>query len=136
MKPLILTIALLFALVVHAQDYSKTTRYKGGTNNIAATTTNSTPNTTWITFNEQLDVQASFKMLNAATGGSNVFMLDRAITTNLWETNYAYLNAICDGTNVVVRGTNIPTLGYPLWRVGQIRANSTNATTNLYLIAK
>lgn len=109
----------------------------GGTNNTAAATTNAVmTNTTWFTLNEEIAIVSSFKMTGAATVGGIVYQVDRGISTNLWETNYTTFTNAPNGTNTVVRGTNFYTHGYPYWRVGEVRNNTTNACTNQILVAR
>lgn len=131
MRTKILTL-LLAACALNASAGLKTTTLNGGTNNVAASTTNTTALTSIpVTSSDNFAMQVSFTMLNAANTGTFVVCLDRSIDNSVWQTNYLAVTCAPSGTNMAVIGTNLSTGAFAYWRVGALRNSTTNACTNL-----
>lgn len=131
MKKTIITLALLSS-TLGAFAGLKTTTLNGGTNNIAAATTNSTPLTAIpVTGSDNLAMQVSFLVVGGTTNNTFGVSLDRSIDNTTWETNFTFL--VCEASPGIanVTQTNWNTGGFAYFRVSEVRNALTNAVTNL-----
>lgn len=132
MKKTIIALTLA-AFAFSASAGLKTTTLTGGTNNVAGSTTNSTPLTAIaVTGSDNLAMAAELKFTDATPGaGSFILTLDRSIDNSIWQTNFMSITCNTNGTTAAQTITNFSTGGVGYWRIGSQRNSTTNAVTNL-----
>jgi hypothetical protein len=129
---------LLFIIPqVHAQQYDiLATLYAGGTNNVAAATTNSTAaKVIGLAKYDEVAIDVKFKLTGGTGTDSVVFKLDEGLDNSNWLANRRTISVAASGTNTVYFCTNmtVNSLGY--LRLNVIENSNTNAITNLQIRA-
>ncbi len=104
----------------------------GGTNNVAAATTNTYSLPSFpVIYGKEVSFLVSAQMA-ANTNTDLVFVFDRSVDAVNWETNTFSLTLTCNTTNQSQLGTNFNAGGYPFYRLDSIQnPNTQSATTNV-----
>lgn len=132
-------VSVLFALCLfappeaHAQLDIQTTTLNGGTNNIAATTTNSTMAIAITPVRSSyVAIQPSFKLDGAGTTAVT-FEFDESIDGSTWNASKHTLVVTPAGTSTVTAATNITVGAVGFLRLQIVRNPNASAITNLTL---
>lgn len=131
MKRLLLVLGLLVAVNASAQ-LSCVTCLDGGTNNIAATTTNSY-SFSYHVRGSQISVQPVFKLTGAGTTAL-VFVLDTSLDNSNWKTSAHRIGLAAAGTTSVTTISNITVGAIGYVRLASVENDNANAVTNLTVI--
>lgn len=126
--------ALAFVPVVQAQGYFPTTALAGGTNNVAATTTNTS---FAVILSSQgrgpyMAVQPSFKLIGAGTSAV-VFKFDESVDGTIWDLAAHTISVTASTTNVVTTLAPITLGAIGYLRLTTIENPNATAITNLTL---
>lgn len=127
-----LAACFVLAIPAKAQNYSiQTTTLTGGTNNVSATTTNSSlaivmpvPKSSFI------GIQPSFKLTGSGTTAV-VFSFDESIDNSVWTSGTQTLSITPAGTTVVTGIKNFSANGVGFLRLSSIANANATAITNL-----
>ena len=145
MKKLILSFLALAATIfagatAHAQGgysaYGAQTLVAGGTNNVAAATTNSYTGVLTLTRQREVALQISFSSTGTNTS-SIVFVLDPSVDGNTYDTanNDYNVTIAANGTNVVPFVTNLTVGAIGYLRLASVEnPNGASALTNVSVI--
>lgn len=121
---------------VHAQQYDVlTTAYSGGTNNLAAATTNSTAaKVIGLAKYDQVAIDVKFKLIGSGTSAV-VLKLDEGLDGSNWVANTRTISITAAGTSTVYFCTNytVDSVGY--LRLNVIENPNASAITNLQIRA-
>ncbi len=116
-----------------------TTIVNGGTNNVAASTTNDySALSVHFTFPRHQDAtfQAGAKLTASSGGASNiVFVLDSSVDASNWVLAVTNVTVAATSNSVISAKTDLNTGGSMFWRLNSIRDANGVAATNLYLSA-
>ena len=126
----LLTLLGLLAVTASAQQYQATTILNGGTNNVAAATTNSSvAQIIGLTRFDSAVFEVNFKLTGAGTSAV-VYKIDESADGTNWVTNTRSLSVTANGGTTVVGLTNftVNSVGYLRWNV--IEQPNANALTN------
>jgi len=131
-------VALLALCTPHAaaQQYGILSQlYDGGTNNIAATTTNSAvAKIIGVTKYDDLALDIKFSLTGAGTSNI-VFKLDEGTDGVNWLANTRTITMAANGTNAVYLPTNYTVNAMGYLRLNVVENPATNAITNLQIRA-
>lgn len=141
MKKLLSLMLVVFALALlssgaQAQSYnlvSILTPPTGGTNNIAASTTNSSTYAVRLDApikSQHIGLQATFKLTGSGTSAS-VFVFDKSLDGANWETGAYRLSATANGTSSVTAVTNFQVGAIGYLRLSSIENPNGTAMTNI-----
>lgn len=134
MKKFIAIIAgLAICAAAHAQYSLQTTTLNGGTNNVAASTTNSvTAPVIAATRASDVALQATFKLTGSGTSAV-VFVFDESIDNSNWESASRTLSVTAAGTSTVSNVGNYTLGGAGYLRLSSVQNPNAAAITNLVL---
>lgn len=133
---LCLLFALLFITTAHAQQYDiLKTLYSGGTNNIAAATTNSSEAIViGLAKYDEVAIDVKFKLIGSGTSDV-VFRLDESLDGINWLANRRTITVTAAGTGTVYFCTNITVNSLGYLRLNQRENPNASAVTNLQIRA-
>lgn len=127
--------ATLFALNASALDYITTT-LNGGTNNVAASTTNSYTTHAVFTaaYSSDIALQPIFKLTGSGTSAV-VFVFDISLDGSNWYSSAFTISVTAAGTSTVTKTASQSLGSQPYVRLSSIQNPNASAITNLSLVA-
>jgi len=125
----ILSLIILCASVFLASALDTVTVLDGGTNNVAATTTNTYNVAITPAKANNLAVMYQFKLTSSGTSATAA-TFQRSVDNSTWESAFS-LPGTAAGTTVVTVTTNIPTGAYGYYRLNTVTNGNANAMTNV-----
>lgn len=125
-------LALVLVPLCSAQVlYSVQSFIDGGTNNVAAATTNSYTHNIDVRKQDNACLQISFAMVDTSTTTIDLVLL-KSLDASTWDTvDLKTITLTADGTNTVCCVTNLSTAGLGWYRLSTIANTSAVALTNL-----
>lgn len=135
MKKLIIIAAVavvsaISAFNADAQSVTYLSGVNGGTNNIAATSTNNlSTSQTAVIYSRWISLQPSFALTSTGTSACT-FAISNSVDNANWNL-YGTLSVTAAGTTPVNIVTNIDTGGTVFWKLGPVGNPNANAMTNV-----
>ena len=137
MKTILAILAAVFAVSASAQTYGTTAVVSGGTNNVAATATNSYGTVINATRRDAIGLQFSFKCsgTTAVTGGDATLVFVKSLDGTTYDTsNTLRFTLAANSTSTVCLVTNVTLSSAGYLKLSTIENTTTNAITNVSVI--
>jgi hypothetical protein len=134
LKQIVIVVALFLGIQAHGFDFL-TSSLNGGTNAVAAASTNSVTTPTFtVAYSSDIALQPSFKLQGSGTSAV-VFKFDTSLDGTVWQAASFNISITPAGTALVTKVVSTAIGSTPYVRLSSIENPNATAITNLMLNA-